>query len=245
MALRDLTARFLRRRMSNVVWHAAQRLAYPADFTAEDVELCRTVQAMTMTSPERIVGLAEAVRHVTRNRIDGAFVECGVWRGGSMMAAAITLRRLGDASRDLFLFDTFAGMPMPSSRDSTGNGEAAAASMHDGWCAAGEAEVRENLAATGYPMGRVHLVKGKVEQTIPEHAPDRIALLRLDTDWYESTAHELKHLYPRLSSGGVLIVDDYGHWQGAREAVEAYFATLSPRPMLARLDYTARCCVKP
>ena len=105
--------------------------------------------------------------------------------------------------------------------------------------------VRELLRSTGYPSERVHVVRGAVEETLPGHAPDRLALLRLDTDWYESTRHELQELYPRLATGGVLIVDDYGHWEGARRAVDEYFAGAGPAPLLQRIDYTGRMAVKP
>jgi hypothetical protein len=88
-------------------------------------------------------------------------------------------------------------------------------------------------------------VIGRVEETLPQAAPDEIAILRLDTDWYESTRHELEHLYPRLSVGGILIIDDYGHWQGARKAVDEYFAGRSPAVFLNRVDYTCRLVVKP
>ena len=101
------------------------------------------------------------------------------------------------------------------------------------------------MISTGYPRDRFRLVKGKVEDTIPQHAPERIALLRLDTDWYESTRHELAHLYVRLVPNGVLIIDDYGHWQGARRAVDEFFATCTPKPLLQRLDYTGRLAIKP
>ena len=86
------------------------------------------------------------------------------------------------------------------------------------------------LHGTGYPPERIHFVRGPVEETLPAGAPDEIALLRLDTDWYESTRHELEHLYPRLAAGGVLLVDDYGHWEGARKAVDEYFADHGDRP---------------
>jgi len=104
--------------------------------------------------------------------------------------------------------------------------------------------VQANLGRTGYPAERIHYVKGKVEETIPATLPSRIALLRLDTDWYESTRHELQHLYPLLSTHGVLIIDDYGHWQGARQAVDEYFAASAEPVFLHRVDYTARLVVK-
>jgi hypothetical protein len=94
-------------------------------------------------------------------------------------------------------------------------------------------------------MDRVQFVKGKVEDTIPHGDLGSIALLRLDTDWYESTAHELKHLYPKLAVGGVLIIDDYGHWQGARKATDAYLSQHTIAPILLNtIDYTGRIAVK-
>ncbi|MFU8815909.1 MAG: TylF/MycF/NovP-related O-methyltransferase, partial [Pseudomonadales bacterium] len=141
-------------------------------------------------------------------------VECGVWRGGSAMIAALMAR-----ARDLYLYDTFEGMPAPTAADVTWHGQPASRKWRQRrngarseWAYAGIDEVRRNLKRTGYPAGRLHLVKGKVEESIPGVMPERIALLRLDTDFYESTRHELQHLYPRLCAGGVLIVDDYGHW---------------------------------
>jgi hypothetical protein len=206
-----------------------------------------------MTSPERITALTQAVRYVVANGLPGSFVECGVWRGGSMVATAVTLVELGDTTRDLYLFDTFEGMTDPGERDRTYAGLSADAALtntrretgRNYWCIAGIEDVTANMANSGYPMERVHLVRGPVETTIPEQAPDSIALLRLDTDWYASTRHELEHLYPRLVSQGVLIVDDYGHWEGARGAVDEYFGALSRKPLLTRIDYTGRCCVKP
>jgi O-methyltransferase len=244
MSFRDLTRRLLGKKLSDLAWFSSQRLAYPPDFTPEDVALCRAVGDRTMTSPERLVALADSVRYVSTNGIPGAIVECGVWRGGSMMAAALTLLAAGDGSRELVLFDTFEGMTAPGPRD-VSVFPGAPADRAEGSCESTENEVAANLRSTAYPAGRVRFVKGRVEETVPGQAPERIALLRLDTDWYESTRHELIHLYPRLSPGGVLIVDDYGHWSGARQAVDEYFSTLDPRPMLFRIDYTGRACIKP
>jgi hypothetical protein len=203
-------------------------------------ERCHTE---SMTGPERLFALYDAVRYVSRRSIKGAIVECGVWRGGSTMMAALTLNELGDQRRDLYLYDTFEGMSEPTSADVDINGVPAHARWTDGWCAAPLDMVRANMASTGYPMDLVTFVPGKVEDTIPATIPDRIALLRLDTDFYESTAHELVHLYPRLEPGGVLIIDDYGNWQGARKAVDEYFAD-SPI-LLSRVDYTGRVAIKP
>jgi hypothetical protein len=221
-----------------------------------DPDIHRTIDAVrghTMTSALRIAALCEAIRYVVESRIAGDIVECGVWKGGSMMAAALTLLRLGDATRDLFLFDTFEGMTRPSNRDISFRGQTAQDFLSVGertdpasmLCIAPLEEVRKAMLGTGYDAARVHFVKGRVEDTIPAQAPERIALLRLDTDWYESTRHELEHLFPRLVPGGVLIIDDYGHWQGAREAVDEYLAKYRVPLLLHRIDYSARCAVKP
>jgi O-methyltransferase len=83
-----------------------------------------------------------------------------------------------------------------------------------------------------------------VEDTLPDQAPERIALLRLDTDWYASTKHELEQLYPRLAEGGVLIVDDYGHYEGARRAVDEYFRAAGEPVLLNRIDFSGRLVIK-
>jgi hypothetical protein len=141
-------------------------------------------------------------------------------------------------------------MSEPGAEDRSAGGETAAAQLartprgEGVWCEAGLADVRANLESTGYPMERIRFVEGKVEDTIPATLPERIALLRLDTDWYESTRHELRHLYPLLSRHGILVIDDYGHWQGARQAVDEYFAAQGRPVFLHRVDYTARLVVK-
>jgi hypothetical protein len=107
-----------------------------------------------------------------------------------------------------------------------------------------ESRVRENVVSTGYPPNLFHFAKGRVEETLPAQAPDQLALVRLDTDWYESTRHELVHLYPRLAPGGVLIIDDYGHWDGVKRAVDEYFSAQAEPLLLSRIDYAARVAVK-
>jgi O-methyltransferase len=218
----------------------------------EDQETVRFVSPYTMTSPERIRALCSAVRYIEQTGIEGAVVECGVWRGGSMMAVARTLSNVGAATRELFLFDTFDGMTEPSEKDITLTGESAKRLLQQSakteedrvWCYSPQQRVAEALALTTYPQGLIHLVSGRVEETLPATAPTQIALLRLDTDWYESTRHELETLFPRLSRGGVLIIDDYGHWQGARRAVDEYVHAHRLKLLLHPIDYTGRIAVK-
>jgi O-methyltransferase len=223
----------------------------PIDFDQTDADLCRRIAPYTMTTPPRIYALARAVEYVAAGRIPGAFVECGVWRGGSMMAIALTLLRVGVRERDLYLFDTFSGMTPPGEEDVKHTGERAADMLasasrdSDDWAVASLDDVRGAVLGVGYPEERIHFVVGPVEETLPAKGPEEIALLRLDTDWYAPTKHALVHLYPRLSPGGVLIVDDYAYWQGARRAVDEYLEEQDVGLLLNRVDYTARIAVKP
>ena len=100
------------------------------------------------------------------------------------------------------------------------------------------------MLSTGYPKENIIFVKGMVEKTIPRTLPNQIALLRLDTDLYESTYHELLHLYPKVTSQGVVIIDDYGHFQGSQEATDKYFSEESREVLFHRIDYSCRVGIK-
>lgn len=230
---------------------------FPPDFTLEEAEIWESVRDYTMTSKERVISLVRAVQYLERYKIPGAFVECGVWRGGSMMAAAKRLLNLRSTERELYLFDTFSGMPDADDVDIDVDDQMASAALERLRNSPAEQQaernvlarcpldiVRANLQSTGYPQERLHFIEGRVETTVPMRAPDRIALLRLDTDWYRSTQHELLHLFPRLSRRGVLIVDDYGHWRGARLAVDEFIDQNSEPIFLSRVDYTGRIAIR-
>jgi len=214
-------------------------------------EILERVREFTMAGVPRTLSTIDAVTYVLEHGIKGDIVECGVWRGGQMMAAALTLKRFGE-ERDIHLFDTFEGMTLPSSQDKDHTGASAMSAYKqlqlrpkgDRWCEAGLEEVQRNMASTGYNADCIHLVQGDVEITIPDHAPNRIAYLRLDTDWYASTAHELQHLFPRVTRQGVVSIDDYGHWQGARQATDEYLHANGIVALLHRIDYSARQFVK-
>ena len=229
-----------------------QSCSFGRDEEDEDRETIGFVHPYTMTSPERIRALCSATRYIEDAAIPGAVVECGVWRGGSMMAVARTLMNRGTPDRDLYLFDTFEGMSEPGLYDVALTGESARSLLDRAartqedvvWCYAPIERVAHAMSLTKYPERRIHLVPGMVEETLQETAPDRIALLRLDTDWYESTRHEMEQLFPRLSRGGVLILDDYGHWQGARRAVDEYLRAHHITLLLHQIDYTGRMAVK-
>ena len=212
------------------------------DFPPEWQATIERVRDYTLVSDERMGGLIGALEYLARAQVPGAFVETGVWRGGSSMAAAITMLRLGDL-REMVLFDTYTGNPEPGELDVDFEG----LDQRQVWTGKSEPgtslrSVAAVMRSTGYDMDRVRLIAGMVEETVPREAPDAIALLRLDTDWHASIAHTLEHLWPRVVPGGVLIVDDYGHFEGARRAVDDYFA--DQPVLLARLDYSGRMALK-
>jgi hypothetical protein len=223
---------------------------FPRYFDDEVRDVIRAVRPWTMTSDEKLFALVVAVRYVVDHRIAGDIVECGVWRGGSMQAIARVLAARGATDRELHLFDTFEGMPPPTEEDVRQGGPPAAELLATRprtakvWAVADLDDVRAGMAQVGYPAERIHYHQGLVEETIPGAAPERIALLRLDTDWYASTKHELEHLYDRVPSGGVVIVDDYDYWEGSRKAVDEFIANTDARLLLAPMG-SGRIAVKP
>jgi O-methyltransferase len=229
-----------------------------ADFSEATVDTIKTVRPYTMTTVARIEAVCSATEHIVRNKIPGAFVESGVWMGGSSMAAALTLVKNGVADRDLYMFDTFDGMPAPGEEDALiGSDNASLRAWweaenkrltkegDDPWLHAPVDKVRGHMGLTGYDLDHVHLVPGMVEDTVPKNAPDQIAFLRLDTDYYSSTKVELETMFPRLSPGGILIVDDYGFTEGTRKAVDDYFASYPEPVYFHRVDSCARLMIKP
>jgi len=252
------------------MWKAVEKAFNWADLPVElsradaalEPEFLRIYAAckeFTMTSRARMYALYQATKFVVQAKIPGALAECGVWRGGSMMLVARTLVDLAATDRTLYLYDTFEGMSRPSEHDVTLRGGHAALPewerhrrgvmdrlrklFYRHWYEGGLDAVRRNLASTGYPADRIVYVPGKVEDTLPGTGPEQLALLRLDTDWYESTKHELECLYPRLAARGILIIDDYGYWAGAKQAVDEYFAGRTPQ-FLTRIDWTGRMLSK-
>jgi len=224
------------------------------DIDEELIEIINSVKKYTLTSPERMIALINSIQYVVKNQIPGSIVECGVWKGGSMMLVAKILLSLNKTDYDLYLFDTFTGTTKPNKYDLDYSGN----SMLKIWNKEFEGkkklpssadhvplnEVKKNLLSTGYPKEKIHFIQGDVMDTIPKNAPEKISLLRLDTDWYESTKHELNNLFPSLTSAGILIIDDYGHFQGSKKAVDEYFEENKISSFLFRIDYTGRLCIK-
>ena len=182
----------------------------------------------TMTTKAAMYELYKAVEYIVKSKINGDLVECGVWKGGSAMLIALTLIELKETNRGIYLYDTFEGMSEPTKADyplsdTSIDAKSILKKRKIVRAISPLDEVKSNMALTNYPTERIHFVRGKVEDSIPGTTPSEIALLRLDTDWYESTLHELIHLYPLLTKKGVLILDDYGYWAGHKKAVDEYF----------------------
>lgn len=214
------------------------------------------VAGQVAQSPESIAQTSRAVRYLVENDIAGDFVECGVFMGASIVCMIRTWQHfIGAKPRDIWLYDTFEGMPEQNpevdifhdpaqyplwdqiKRDDGSGGS--------NWVWGPLESVQANVNRTGYPQDRLHYVKGMVEDTLLTQVPEKIALLRLDTDYYASTKSELDHLYPRVVSGGVIIVDDYGAFKGCQMAVDEYFQEHRLKVLLSRIDEHVRMWVKP
>jgi O-methyltransferase len=219
-----------------------------------DEEIYRKVQAYTMSNPDPIYSLITATRYVVENEIAGDFVECGTWSGGCSMAIALTLMNLGDTKRNIWIYDTFAGMTEPGAIDVTYGDKVMSAlpfwqekngsSSGSDWASVSLDRVKANLGLTNYPMEKFKFIEGNVLETLNDSLPNEIALLRLDTDWYDSTKKEMTALYPKLSLGGVCIVDDYGAWAGSKQAIDEFMSETLQRPLMHITDWTTRTWVK-
>jgi O-methyltransferase len=234
-----------------LVKHQAKLVTY--DMENSFHALYERVKACSMTSIERLYAMHQATQYLVKAGIPGDIVECGVRCGGSIMMAALVLLALGDTSRRLVLYDTLESVPKPDGKKYVAIGSHSSydeltrqphGEGSNDACPSLE-EVRRNMESTGYPMDKVTLVKGLVQETIGRNLPDAIALLRLDTNSYASTIHGLKYLYPRLHEHGVLIADNYDHLHGQRQAIDDYFTENQEIVLLNRVDYSGRLAVKP
>jgi O-methyltransferase len=188
-----------------------------------DLGLDWPAEAETMVGMQRLTSLQHCVETVLADDIHGDLVECGVWRGGACILMRAVLAAHGDETRSVWLADSFAGLPRPDTvnykQDKGTRSELAA-----GILGAPEAEVRANFQRYGLLDDRVRFLPGWFKDTLPDAPIDRIAVLRLDGDLYESTIQALDALYPRLSSRGFCIIDDYHAMKPCRQAVTDYRA---------------------
>jgi O-methyltransferase len=205
---------------------------------SEFASLYRQVRRDTMCSNARLRGLYRAVRYVVSHDIPGDIVECGSARGGSAALMALALRRLR-SQRTVWLFDTFGGLPAPSSQDP----DFELADLFTGSCVGAVDEVRELFQRLEI-ADNARFVKGLFQETLPAAPVPHIAVLHIDGDWYESVKICLNCLYDRVVAGGVIQLDDYGYWKGARKAVDEFIDQRGIEGRLQRLDYSGRFLIK-
>jgi O-methyltransferase len=225
---------------------------YDLDLTDQEKKILNYVlkNILIMGTIDNLAATILAVRYVCQNKIKGDFVECGVWRGGHGIAAALTFD-LYKSKNKVICFDTFLGMTKPTDDDSRIYNKVKAITKfnsssretHNEWCYASFEEVENNFLRAGVSKDNFQLIKGDVAETLPIFKVDAISFLRLDTDWYESTKVELKYLWPLLSVNGLLVVDDYGHWQGSKKAVDEFFQS-NPTILFHATDYRTRSGIK-
>ena len=227
----------------------------PVEMNDQDIELVEWVrqEKLSMVPFAGLFSTVAAAKYVAENEIDGDFVECGVWRGGNSIIAAEIFKRYG-LNKKVFLFDTFKGMTEPTQDDrSIADNQPALKEYirlqeeaHNSWCFAPVEEVKSNFSRRNLLDPNVVFVEGPVEETLHRKSipPARICFLRLDTDWYESTRVELEILYPSVTKGGVVVIDDYGHWSGSKKATDEYFADGKSRPLFHAIDRTRRIGIK-
>jgi macrocin-O-methyltransferase TylF-like protien len=199
----------------------------------------RTVRPYTMAGEARLRGLDQAIEHVIAGKIPGAVAECGAARGGSAALLGLALKRFHDR-RLLWVFDTFEGLPPPTAADP----DYETAARYTGTCRGDLDEVRSLFERLDI-LDNARLIKGRFEDTIPQSQTGPLAVLHIDGDWYESVKTCLVHLYDRVSPGGIIQLDDYGHWEGARKAVDEFMTARRISAPLRYLDYTGRQLVKP
>lgn len=225
------------------------------EMSGDDIDLIKYIldSGYTMTNIPRLVNTLKSCKYVVENNIKGDFVECGVWRGGNGILAKRIFEQL-DSNRKVWMFDTFAGMTAPTEHDVEVKTKIEARQIfydnqkdnYNEWCYASLEDVKNNILKSNLKLDGFKLIKGDVTETltINENIPSEVSILRLDTDWYESTKFELEKLYPKISIGGVLIIDDYGHWEGARKAVDEYFLKNRYKPLFNVTDKSSRSAIK-
>jgi len=185
---------------------------------------------------------ADAIKYILQNNIEGVIVECGV-DSGDFEHIWINELMKNNIVRDIYLYDTFKGLVKPSEYDYTCKGAKLYSMNQDevcntwksykideqinGWCYTPLEKVQNRLNSTGYLQNNLHYIVGDVMETLKNKTtiPEKIAILRLDTDWYESSKYELEQMYDNVVTGGVIIFDDYYHWNGQRKATDDFFAS--------------------
>lgn len=227
---------------------------YPIELEEDEKNFIEFISKneLSMCSKEKLVSTLLSCKNVVKNNISGDFVECGVWRGGNSLIAAFIFNKY-QSNKKIYLFDTFEGMTPPTedefhllSKKKSINTFQEYKNKSIQWCGASIDEVKKNFKNLNLLNENIIFIKGDVSQTLMKYNKNiqKISVLRLDTDFYESTKIELKYLYPKVETSGLIILDDYGHWSGSKKAVDEFFEVNNIHPFLIPIDYAARIMIK-
>ena len=235
-------------------------LDFPIDATKRDIEIIKCVlnsnpdKKLSMVPVDRLMAVISATKYIIENNIEGDFVECGVWRGGNLIIFQKFIEKY-NLQKKIYAYDTFEGMSNPEEIDRTFDGKSSIEALNkirekkikrDENILVAECSIEKVLENFKKFSQKENLIciKGKVEETLKlkDNLPNKISILRLDTDWYSSTKIELEILFPLLEKNGILIIDDYGYWQGAKKAVDEYFK--DKQLTMFKIDFTGRLIIK-
>ena len=231
-------------------WYEKQQ-NYVAEINEKEMEIIKNIADYSMCSTPNHWAIIQSIKHISENKVDGDLVEAGVYKGGNLILISLMLKQL-NLSKKIYAYDTFEGMPEENTKiDVDLKGKSAKETRNQykrgEWCYASLHQVKKNLNKFDENfINKIKFIQGKVENTLDnyENIPDKISFLRLDTDFYDSTKKELEILYPRLQKNGILIIDDYGHWKGAKKAVDDYFGNDKKFRFFHRIDYASRLYIK-
>lgn len=227
-------------------WYKRQE-NYIAEIKKQDLDFITKISKFSMCSPANHWAIIQSINHIKSLKLEGDLVECGVLEGGNLILYEY-LNKKNNLKKKIYAYDTFEGMSNPSiiDKDFKNNSAIKIKKNNSKWCYAALETVKKNIISFNQNLNNFIFIKGDVSNTLNDkkNLPKKISLLRLDTDFYKSTMKELKVLYPRLVKNGVLIIDDYGHWKGAKKAVDKYFNLKKNFIWFQRIDYASRLFIK-
>ena len=224
------------------------------DLTKNEIKRVKKILNLTMVSSSNLTFLLSAINYIKKNKIHGDYAETGVWKGGVSILSYLTFSEKFKMKKNFYLYDTFEGMSNPEKVDETFKGESSIDLLNK--LSKKKVDRKKNILIADCSIEDVKknfkkfsnknnliCIKGPVEKTldIKENLPNKISILRLDTDWYSSTKKELEILFPLLEKNGILIIDDYGFWKGARKAVDEYFK--NKNVTMFKIDFTGRMII--
>jgi hypothetical protein len=220
---------------------------FPIEANNFERKIIRKSLNYSMTNNLRMFTLIKAFKYIIKNKIKGDFVECGVWKGGNLILLQNLIEKYAIYNKKIYAYDTFMGMSKFSKSDYTDNFVHASDVLKADkktLCYSSLEDFKNNFYSNTKFNKNLTIIKGEVEKTLREkkNVPKKISILRLDTDYYSSTKIELEILWPRLSKGGILIIDDYGYWRGCKKAVDEFF--YKKDPLLLHIDESCRILIK-